>query len=605
MTLVSEASVIATSPAPTDTLPANTANALGFPTGSNVRVRELQAALRAVPYGGSDDGTRGLELAPAIRATVSPLVNSLRWGAVAFGLVFAAPTAAGGDLKVVVTLSVCLFLTSWRTALPLRLGSRRPLDVAVAIVDTAILGAAIGVSAGLSSPFAYCLMIAIAVVAFGWGFAGAIAALLSGFAAMLVAIEASGDALSGWTQQQVGVLVVIVAVAAVSVAVRYVLVDAERRRASLVGRVGALAETNDLLTLLNSMARSLPTSLNLREALEGVRDQVRSTFDADAIGFVEYVEGSGEWVPKLSDNCVIRPTMAAEDMPEPLRAALAADSPVLYADLPAGEGMSPASRSGVYARLVSRGATVGVLGVESTMAGAYGVRERRLLAGLADVVALTFDNARWFGRLRSLGAESERVRIARDLHDRLGQWLTYISLELERVNLSAPDPELVRLHGDVVSAIDELRETLRQLRTGVTQSDPLAQVASELVSRFEERSGLRVHFEPRPDQERLTVPVENEILRILQEALNNVERHADATTVTVRWVVNEGVGMLEVVDDGRGFNVGRGIRDNAYGLVGMRERADVIGARLTLESSPGHGTSVRLITGPASREGSE
>ena len=98
---------------------------------------------------------------------------------------------------------------------------------------------------------------------------------------------------------------------------------------------------------------------------------------------------------------------------------------------------------------------------------------------------------------------------------------------------------------------------------------------------------------PHPD-DRLPIPVENELLRILQEALNNVDKHARADNVTVTWDVVDGQFELTVTDDGRGFDLERGVRDSAYGLVGMRERADVIGAHIDIQSRPGDGTTVRV-----------
>jgi len=109
----------------------------------------------------------------------------------------------------------------------------------------------------------------------------------------------------------------------------------------------------------------------------------------------------------------------------------------------------------------------------------------------------------------------------------------------------------------------------------------------------------------RRPEERLPIPVENELLRILQEALNNVDRHAKAESVEVIWDANDEEYELAVRDDGRGFDLARGVRDSAYGLVGMRERADVIGARIDIESQPGAGTTVRVRAESIAREDSD
>ena len=117
------------------------------------------------------------------------------------------------------------------------------------------------------------------------------------------------------------------------------------------------------------------------------------------------------------------------------------------------------------------------------------------------------------------------------------------------------------------------------------------------MDRFARRTGTDARFETAHPDQRLPVPVENEMLRILQEALNNVERHAAATLVEVRWVVDGGNYELTVIDDGGGFDPASAIREQAYGLVGMRERAEVIGATLEIDSRPGAGTRLSVRAG--------
>ena len=255
------------------------------------------------------------------------------------------------------------------------------------------------------------------------------------------------------------------------------------------------------------------------------------------------------------------------------------------------------SGSGIYTALRTRGKVVGLLAVEHPEPGHYTERDARVLGGLAEALALTIDNARWFRRLRILGAEEERARIARDLHDRLGQWLTYISFELERIKLGGSDDsgELDALHQDVQRAIDELRETLRQMRTSVTETQPLMDVASDLTERFQTRTGIEIGFSADERGKRFSVAVENELLRIMQEALNNIDKHANATRVDITWDVDARQGHLRVVDNGDGFDESQGVRETAFGLVGMRERAEVIDAELVVTSSPGAGTAIDVI----------
>lgn len=150
------------------------------------------------------------------------------------------------------------------------------------------------------------------------------------------------------------------------------------------------------------------------------------------------------------------------------------------------------------------------------------------------------------------------------------------------------------LYGDVQTAIDELRETLRQLRTKVSQEETLEMVGEMMTRRFTERTGIQTGFRALNSGQSLLVTIENELLRILQEALNNVEKHARATRVDVSWEVLAGEGILTIADDGRGFDTAGSHRDTSYGLMGMRERADVIGATLNIDSTRGQGTTIRV-----------
>ena len=571
-----------------------------------LRVDDTVAALRALRYGGMDEATRSIALPPSVRASVSPTISALRWGAVGYGLVLSAQDVFAGSYTTVVTLAVCLFITTWRTIIPIHLASARPLDRLVAYLDVVLLAAATGFSGGLESPFIVTVMIAAIVVAFGWGYLDGAAALAIALGSMCLGVALSGQPLRQQFNDQRDLTICLTIVLAVltAAAVRARLTESERRRAALAGQVESLSEANGLLTLVNTVARTLPTSLTLREALHTAQRQISDTFDARVVCLLTLDEHAEEWVPKLAEGCQLRPAYVTATLPEPLAAALAVHEPVLRSnleELPAEARLTPSSASGIYVRLDTRDTTIGLLGLEHPELAHFDERDIRVLVGLAEVLALTIDNARWFGRLRSLGAEEERVRLARDLHDRLGQWLTYIGFELERIMATdtARADDLDRLHRDVQAALDELRETLRQLRSGVTEDHPFVDEARDVVNRFGERADVHARFEAVHPEQRLPVPVENELLRILQESLNNVAKHARADNVDVRWVVDGSGFELSIRDDGRGFETARGVRDSAYGLVGMRERADVIGAQLLIDSTPGEGTTVRVLAGIA------
>ena len=157
-----------------------------------------------------------------------------------------------------------------------------------------------------------------------------------------------------------------------------------------------------------------------------------------------------------------------------------------------------------------------------------------------------------------------------------------------------PSADLKELQEDVQGAVSEFRDTLLELRAAVSTERPLSMVLTEVVDRFTKRSEVDVTLVTPERADRLPSRVENEFLRIAQEALTNVEKHAAAAKVHIRWSVTDGRGVLIVQDDGRGFDPALGIRGNAYGLVGMRERAASVGAILGISSEPGEGTTITV-----------
>ncbi len=567
-----------------------------------VGLDEMVAALRAIPHGGLDDSARRLAAPPALRALVSPVVVVVRWTAVMVGLVAAVVRPQGITGDALVTMAVCVPLTVWRSVLPLKLGSRRQVDRAPALIDAVILGAAIGWSGAWDSPFAAVPVVAVALAALGWGYGtGAISAAATAGASMVAlgvrAAVLDEAAASGIVRAALAVVALGAAVAGAGYA-RDALLEAEHRRRAAGASMDALVETNDLLAMLNVVAARLPASLNVRDAIDSVREQVTTTFAPSVVCLLAHDPQHGEWIPKLAEGCVLRPSFTTDDLPPPLRRSLDVPGTVLAGSFH-GSGIAASSGSGMYVRLQIRDRVVGLLGVEHQQPGHYGHHHAALLDDLADGFALMLDNAVRYGRLRSLGTEEERTRIARELHDRLGQWLTYVGFELERItDVDRPSAtELGNLRADVDHALEELRETLRQLRSEVTADQPLARVGAELLDRFRRRTDLHVEWRVLDPGSHLPVPVENELLRILLESLSNIDRHAEATHVIVSWEVRDGVGTLRITDDGRGFEPEQVVRDNAYGLVGMRERAGVIGARLTIDSAPGRGTTIAVTTG--------
>jgi signal transduction histidine kinase len=194
----------------------------------------------------------------------------------------------------------------------------------------------------------------------------------------------------------------------------------------------------------------------------------------------------------------------------------------------------------------------------------------------------------------------ERGRLAREVHDGLAQDLWYARLKQGRLAQMLTDEEPRALAQDVMDAIDsgiaDARQTVMAMRSGSSDA-PLLEVVERYVEDFADRYAIQARFEGNGDVPALPARTQAEVLRIVQEALNNVRKHADATVVRVGTVTEVGGLEVTIVDNGRGFDPAR--VDDGFGLAGMRERAQIIGAHLTVESAPSDGTRIRLFV-PAS-----
>jgi signal transduction histidine kinase len=190
--------------------------------------------------------------------------------------------------------------------------------------------------------------------------------------------------------------------------------------------------------------------------------------------------------------------------------------------------------------------------------------------------------------------EHERGALARELHDQLGQSLIGILMNLQAIKgeLSptsrARVPESIRI---IKKMIRQVQTLAFELRPSMLDEFGLVEALRNLVTRHGERAGVRARFTATPTDARAPAEIETACFRIVQEALSNVARHARARHVEVTLTAQDVALEVTVSDDGVGFNVER-LR-TGLGLVGMDERADFVGGRLDIESTPGAGTTLR------------
>jgi two-component system, NarL family, sensor kinase len=227
---------------------------------------------------------------------------------------------------------------------------------------------------------------------------------------------------------------------------------------------------------------------------------------------------------------------------------------------------------------------------------------------------ITHENERLFQRLiegerrfRGLAKavwkvqEDERRRLARELHDGLGQTLTALTNQLERLQQKldgrAPDDVAARLADSVEMArlaLNESRELSRLIRPPVLDDLGLASALSWLARTLEQRAGLHVELSLTGIEDRLDPELETLVFRIVQEALTNVLRHAGADSARVAVARSAGLLVLRVSDSGRGFDTQGALGGAATGsgLRGMRDRLELFGGKLEIISAAGQGTLV-------------
>lgn len=193
--------------------------------------------------------------------------------------------------------------------------------------------------------------------------------------------------------------------------------------------------------------------------------------------------------------------------------------------------------------------------------------------------------------------EDERWRLARELHDGLGQNLTALKHRLERIATTLPESQRAELTDAVAlcgEALDDTRQLSRLLRPPILDDLGLEAALRWLARSIGESGGPQVELEIEP-----LPPLDGELqtllFRVAQEALNNAAKHARARSVLLRLVARGGLLQLQVADDGRGCDPERALRAGGSGLLGMRERLRLYDGRLELHSVPGEGTRVRAV----------
>lgn len=206
-----------------------------------------------------------------------------------------------------------------------------------------------------------------------------------------------------------------------------------------------------------------------------------------------------------------------------------------------------------------------------------------------------------FARQLLRAQEEERQRIARELHDEMGQMLTALKLELQEIQGEhvSPRQRLAESIGMVDQIMEQMRTLLADLRPAPLDTLGLPAALLWYLNRQSQRTGLKILFHATSLPIRLPSEVEVSGFRIVQEALTNVIRHARAQQVTIELRQEKTALSLSIADDGVGFDVDaarqRAAAGRSLGLIGMQERAELAGGQVSISSTPRHGTRITVL----------
>jgi signal transduction histidine kinase len=399
------------------------------------------------------------------------------------------------------------------------------------------------------------------------------------------------------------------------------------RNVAIAAESAALYEAeqraHEAADLISSVSLALTETLDLEEVLQTLFDRLRRLVPYDRarvllLGRDSRLRVQAEFSPSENNETARQPHSGLEYTKDVLTSeVLETGRSVCIPDTrakPAASGRRRAEieRSWLGVPLLVEGQAIGLVTLVKSAPGFFTQEQVKLAEAVAAPASVAIANARLFGevqsnrkRLETLSRklvevqETERRHLARELHDEIGQSLTAILYRLEAVKTSRVDPNGIL--DEAIGITDQTMQSVRNisldLHPSLLDEAGLPETLRWYIDRMVRSDTLEVGLFVTPVPEKLPLDVRNACFRIVQEALTNVVRHAEARHARVQ--IRSSGSRLEVAvwDDGRGFEVeeayGRARIGGSLGILGMQERAELLGGELVFVSSPGAGTTVK------------
>jgi signal transduction histidine kinase len=362
------------------------------------------------------------------------------------------------------------------------------------------------------------------------------------------------------------------------------------------------------LESLHDVARSLAGELDLEPLLELVCARLRELIGARLVLVALPTEAGGDLHVAAADGdsngSVLGSTLSRDHSKcgrvLDRRRSARVDSLLEDPEVDQEEARRIGARTGLYVPLIAPNEALGIIALHDKLGAdaRFSDGDQRVAeifaARAAVAVSLSQRVARDTVRRVVEAQESERRRLALELHDETGQALTSILLGLKAIRASSSEQDAAQAEADlralIVQALQDVRALAVELRPAALDDFGLVPALRRLAETFAERSGIETSVEASVE-ERLSTEIETTLYRVVQEALTNVVKHAGAAHVSIVVSSRDSSVAVTVDDDGRGFDTDA-VRTSALGLLGMRERLALVGGTLTVESSPDAGTTL-------------
>ena len=381
-------------------------------------------------------------------------------------------------------------------------------------------------------------------------------------------------------------------------------------------RTHELENRNHELAAMNSIATTISQSLNLDNLLRATLTRVLSLVRASA-GAVYLTDPSGgdlvlelemgttPWLAEIAARVPIG--QGCVGLAAAQARTVCSSQEGLSTMLPGESTCGPT----LCVPLMSKGRVLGVMTLVAESEQGLPPQEIDILEAVAGQVGVGIENAKLFDQVQNLAVLEERDRIAREMHDGLAQILGYLNLRIRVAEEMLVHGDNTGLHSELQhaaavtqEAYADVREAILGLRTSITLEQDLLATLREYLRKFRQNSRIEADLEVRGSAPITLAPAaEVQLIRIIQEALTNVRKHARASRAWVRLQVKDGTAEVSIGDDGRGFDLEQtAAREGHFGLQTMKERAESVGGTLEVQTAPGNGTTV-LVRLPLVSEG--